>query len=217
MSLYISAGNDIVIRDNRKESDGLLVSAAKAGDTSAFVELTKRHSNTVLRRAYRITRNRQDAEDVLQDALMKAFVHLKNFEERASFSSWLTQIAVNSALMILRRKRKHVEISIDDTSDPSGIYQSCEIKAPDEDPERHYARYERDKQLRDAIQRLPRTSREAVPLQYGRDYSIKELAQTLGISVMAAKSRRARARLALRRLLLARNWPTNYMSKPEAV
>jgi RNA polymerase sigma factor (sigma-70 family) len=215
MNLPISTGNDIVTKDNRTESDDLLVSAAKTGDTSAFVELSKHHSHKLLRRAYRITRNWQDAEDARQDALMKAFVHLKSFEERASFSSWLTQIAVNSALMILRKKRNHLEISIDDTTDQSGIFERWEIKAPDGDPESHYARCEREKQLRDAIQRLPRISREAVQLQYGREYSIKELAQTLGISVTALKSRRARARLALCRLLLARNWQTNRMSKAE--
>ena len=206
MSLSISTGNDSVIHDNPKEvSDDLLVSAAKAGDSSAFVELSKRHSNRLLQRTYRITRNWQDAEDALQDTLLRAFVHLKNLQESASFSSWVTQIAVNSALMILRKKRSHIEISIDGTTYQSGIYERWETTALTEDPESRFARCERQEQLRDAILRLPRIHREVVQLQNAQQYSPQELAQTLGISVAAVKSRRARAKLVLRTLLLGRN------------
>ena len=96
----------------RDMSDELLVSAAQAGDAYAFAELKDRHANKLLSRIYRITRNWQDAEDVLQESLMKAFLHLPTFESRSSFSSWITRIAINSALMLLR-KRRGVEVSID--------------------------------------------------------------------------------------------------------
>src|SRR5260370_42116243 len=86
-------------------TDEALVGAAKLGDRPAFSELGERHSSTAFKVAYRITRNRDDAEDVVQDAWMKAYVHLKTFDGRAKFSTCLKRIVVNSALMILRRKR----------------------------------------------------------------------------------------------------------------
>jgi RNA polymerase sigma-70 factor, ECF subfamily len=92
-------------------SDTRLVSAAKCGDAFAFFELCTRHSNKILWRAYRIVKNLQDAEDIRQESLKKAFIHLKDFEERASFSSWLTRIAINSALMRVRKKRRYTETS----------------------------------------------------------------------------------------------------------
>src|SRR5271155_4203431 len=104
MSTFIAPANHSVIMSSLKEmSDAGLVSAAKSGDAVAFVELSRRHSDKILRRTYRIVKNWQDAEDVLQDSFMKAFIHLKDFEERASFSSWLTRIAINTALMLCGR------------------------------------------------------------------------------------------------------------------
>ena len=123
MDLFMSTENNDVLEDCPMEmSDATLVSTAKSGDTDAFVELTKRHSHRLLQTTYRITKNRQDAEDALQDSFLKAFSHLNNFQEKASFSTWLTRIAINSALMIMRKKRGHYEIPIDGTDDPSGTY-----------------------------------------------------------------------------------------------
>ena len=122
MSAFIASANNSVIRSSRKElSDARLVAAAKSGDAVAFVELSTRHSDMILRRTYRIVKNWQDAEDVRQDSFMKAYIHLKDFEERSSFSSWLTRIAINSALMLLRKKRFHVEISTGSIDDDFGI------------------------------------------------------------------------------------------------
>src|SRR5882724_10056900 len=86
-------------------ADEDLVAAAKLRDHPAFAELWTRHSNTAFKMAYRITGNRDDAEDAIQDAWMKAYMHLNTFDGRAKFSTWLTRIAMNSALMILRRRR----------------------------------------------------------------------------------------------------------------
>jgi RNA polymerase sigma-70 factor (ECF subfamily) len=94
-------------------TDNLLIPAAKAGDHSAFMELWMRHSRRAFRMVYRIMGNRDDAEDVLQDTWMKAYVHLNTFNERAQFSTWLTRIAINSALMTLRRRRSHPETAMD--------------------------------------------------------------------------------------------------------
>ena len=115
MSLLMLDGNSDFVEDCPMEiSEAVLVSTAKSGDTNAFVELSRRHSPKLLRTIYRITRNWQDAEDVLQDSLLKAFSHLQDFQEKSSFSTWLTRIAINSALMILRKKRLCSEIPIDD-------------------------------------------------------------------------------------------------------
>ena len=145
MSLLMSVGSNDVIEDGPMEmSDEVLVSTAKSGDANAFVELSKRHSNRLLQTTYRITKNRQDAEDALQDSLLKAFSHLKDFQERSSFSTWLTRIAINSALMILRKKRGCFEISIDGTDDPGGKYERWEARSLTEDAESRLAR-EREK------------------------------------------------------------------------
>jgi DNA-directed RNA polymerase specialized sigma24 family protein len=85
--------------------DAILVAEARCGDSCAFAELGKRHSRRVLHKIYRITNNWQDAEDVLQESLMRAFVHLHTFECKASFSTWFTSIAMNTALMLLRKQR----------------------------------------------------------------------------------------------------------------
>src|SRR5215467_8928879 len=82
-----------------------LVEAAQNGHQSAFSILCERYGHQLLRTAHRITRSREDAEDAVQDALMRAFMHVKDFDGRSSFGTWITRIAINSALMILRKKR----------------------------------------------------------------------------------------------------------------
>jgi RNA polymerase sigma-70 factor, ECF subfamily len=95
------------------ETETVLVTAAKSGDHMAFAQLWELHSSNVFRTVYRITRNRDDAEDVLQETWMKAYSHLKSFDGRARLSTWVTRIAINSALMALRRKRAHPETSME--------------------------------------------------------------------------------------------------------
>jgi RNA polymerase sigma-70 factor, ECF subfamily len=207
MNAFVSAGNDSVIGSSHdKMSDALLVSAAKSGDSIAFVELSTRHSEMILRRTYRIVKNWQDAEDVLQESFMKAFVHLNGFEERSSFSSWLTRIAINSALMLLRKRRGHLEISTDGIDDEFGVWHRWGPRDGAESPESRCARREREELLKGAIQGLPPLLREVVQLSHGQDRSMEEIAQFLGISVPAVKSRLARARTALRISLASRNW-----------
>jgi RNA polymerase sigma-70 factor, ECF subfamily len=188
--------------DETEMSDEMLVSIAKSGDANAFVELSKRHANKVFQATYRVTRNRQDAEDALQDSFLKAFVHVKDFQERSSFSTWLTRIAINSALMILRKKRGGFEISIDGTDEHAGSFETWEPRSPTEDPESRYVRRERERSLREAIVRLPPVFRDVVELRQAREYSTREIAQALGISVPAVKSRLSRAKSALRTSLL---------------
>jgi RNA polymerase sigma-70 factor (ECF subfamily) len=179
-------------------TDELLVWAAKSGSATAFFELSKRYSNKLFQAAYRITRNWHDAEDAVQESLLKAFGHLKYFEGGSSFSSWLKRITINSALMTLRRRRSHSEIPIEVTDDDLRTWQRWEPQDTREDPEKRFTRCEREELLRRAILRLPPVFRHIIELQQINECSMKEIAAALGISVGAVKSRLMRARIALR-------------------
>src|SRR6266404_8181424 len=98
------------------EEDALLVAAAKARDTRAFELLVERHERKIFSMAQRITRNWEDAEDVVQQSFQKAFIHLKKFEGKSLFCTWLTRIATNEALMLLRRKRGLHEVPMEKSS-----------------------------------------------------------------------------------------------------
>src|SRR5580704_15681286 len=180
-------------------TDEVLVAAAKLGVHPAFAELWMRHSNTAFKMACRIMGNRDDAEDVIQDAWMKAYVHLKGFDGRAKFSTWLTRIAINSALMTLRRRRAHPETSME--IEDGETWRHCEITDQTKDVEEFYARHERAERLRRAICRLQPTLRNVVEIHQLSDRSVKEVAELAGLSVAATKSRLLRARIVLRRAL----------------
>jgi RNA polymerase sigma-70 factor (ECF subfamily) len=174
MNLAIPANNGAIISHSLKQmSDERLVSAAKDGDANAFAELRDRHFSKILRTTYRITRNWEDAEDALQDSFLNAFVHLNKFESRSSFSSWVTRIAINTSLMILRKKRRNKELSIDASENDCECHDSWEPRDLREDPERRYARHERAELLRGAIRRLRPALRTAVELQQAQDYSMQ--------------------------------------------
>jgi RNA polymerase sigma-70 factor, ECF subfamily len=180
-------------------TDEVLVAAAKLGDHSAFFELWTRHSSRAFKTARRITENRDDAEDAIQDAWMKAYVHLNTFDGRAQFSTWLMRIAINSALMILRRKRAHPETSMEIAD--SETWQPWEIADQTKNVEELYASHERVERLRQAIYRLQPTLRNVVEIHQSNDRSVKEIAELAGISLAATKSRLLRARKVLRRVL----------------
>jgi len=206
MDLSVTEENGNVTSHGTTEtSDELLVAAAKSGDSVAFVELCRRHSKKILPRIYRITKNREDAEDVLQDSFLRAFVHLKGFEGRSSFSSWLTRIAINSALMHLR-KRRGLEIPIGHFHDHLEMPHAWEPADHSGTPESQYARRERQELLRTAVSRLPLIFREVVELQHAEECSPTEIAYELGISVSAAKTRLSRARMAVRQSFARRKW-----------
>jgi RNA polymerase sigma-70 factor, ECF subfamily len=199
MNALNPSASDVAIEcDLHEMPEGLLLSAAKSGDAIAFVELSERHSDMILRQAYRIVKNWQDAEDVLQESLIRAFVHLKEFEERCSFSSWLARIAINFSLMKLRKMRGHTEISMEVINDEQGSQYCWEPRDPAESPESRYVRREREEALQGAIRQLPPKLRQIVQMKIIDGRSGEEVSQTLGISVQAAKSRLARAKIALR-------------------
>jgi RNA polymerase sigma-70 factor (ECF subfamily) len=186
----------------RKEADSaddaMLVAVARSGDSSAFVELSQRHSRRVLHKIYRITNNWQDAEDVLQESLMRAFLHLHTFECRSSFSTWLTRIAINTALMLLRKRKGARRSAIDSSLDDIAQSEKWELRDHRDNPEQHYARQQRASMLSGAMLRLRPGSRRVLELQQAGDLSTKEIARSLGISEPAVKSRLLRARIELK-------------------
>src|ERR1700752_343914 len=98
-------------------SEKILVEAGQPGHSTAFATVSARYRQYLFRAAHRITRSREDAEDAVQDALLRAFVHIRDFDGRSSFATWLTRIAINSGLMLLRKKRSAPEISTDSNHD----------------------------------------------------------------------------------------------------
>jgi RNA polymerase sigma-70 factor, ECF subfamily len=180
--------------------DKALVDAAQSGNALAFIELCQRHSKRLIWRINRITKNWEDAEDALQDTLLRAYRNLNRFENRCTFSSWLTAIGTNSALMLLRRKRR-VGVSLDDSYDYLEIAEPACSGHGGIDPESHYESQEKQHLLNTAIRRLPRVLRTVTELRIDRDYSVGEIASALRISKSAVKSRLARARCHLRATL----------------
>ncbi len=175
-----------------------LVAAAKQGQAEAFGALCEPLARKLIQSAHRITRNREDAEDAFQDALLSAFIHINNFDGRSSFSTWLTRIAINSALMTLRKKRRSREIPIGSGElGANGV--RWDVPDPSANPEKLYAQRERERILREAIRELRPTIRQVVEIQQLQEISMKETAGMLGVSVTAAKARLFHGRRALRK------------------
>src|ERR1700757_5485351 len=124
-------------------ADQRLVVAAKNGDEEAMDTLFRRYRQKILRIVLRYTHVREDAEDIVQQSFQKAFVHLHKFEGKSSFSTWLTRIAINESLMLLRHGRALREVSVDDHSEAEGNAANLEVSDSSPDPEANYARRER--------------------------------------------------------------------------
>jgi len=189
------------IRADRAAREAVLVIAAQAGSKDAFEELQKLHWFRLYRTLLRITRNREDAEDALQDTFLRAYLALEKFEGRSKFSSWLTRIAVNSALMRIRKRRARIEVFIDQSSEADDAAMSFDIRDPGLNPEQIYDQYQRCLGMLRAIRRLDPKLQAAMRIRTLQEWSIKEIAETLGISQSAAKSRLLRARRRIRRSL----------------
>ena len=178
-------------------NDEGLLEAAKGGDSAALATLSQLYREQLFRAAHRITRTHEDAEDAVQDTLLRAFVHLGEFEGRSNLGTWLTRITINSALVILRRKRATHETAMGDNNDfRDGLRD--EITDHEPNPETRFAQTEERTILRTAIRRLRPNLRVVVQIHLqGR--SMRETAETLGISLSAAKGRLFHAKNALRR------------------
>ena len=183
-----------------KADEPVLVAAAKAGDISAFNTLVNRYERKIFRLTQNITQNREDAEDAMQEAFLKAFEHLADFEGNSRFYTWLVRIAVNQALMKLRRRRPNV-ISLDEEIDTGEDMMPREIEDWGPSPAERYEQTEMGEILSKVIGDLDPSFRIVFQLRDIEQLSTEETAEALGLSVPAVKSRLLRARLKLRQRL----------------
>jgi RNA polymerase sigma-70 factor (ECF subfamily) len=185
-----------------KFTEAEFINTLKSGDRAAFAELVDAYSNPIYRLALKITASPQDAEDVLQETFIKAFRALKTFEGRSSLSTWLYRIAVNEALMALRKRRPESQIldeDLDDDTDPGEtglvIKDWCCL------PEEEFLSAESREFLDQAIQKLPDSLKSVFVLRDIQGLSIRETAEALDLSETNVKTRLLRARLRLRQEL----------------
>ena len=182
-----------------------MIAAAKTGRSAPFGELCKRHRKRVLSVVQRMMRNREDAEDAVQDCLLNAFTHATHFDERSLFSTWLTRIAINAALTKLRKNHWKREISVDEPSLPSELQRHSETQDDAPDPEETYYLRERREILSTAILGLRPQARRVVEVHQLQEYSLRETAEILGISSAVVKARMFHARVALHRMPLLKS------------
>ena len=175
-----------------------LVARSRRGDASAFSTLIRRYEGKIFRLAMNITQNKEDAEDVLQEAFFKAYEHLDQFQGNSRFYTWIVRIAVNQALMKLRKRKSDRAISLDEQIDTGEDTVVREIAAWDPDPEQQYSQEELRTILTGAITELEPIYRTVFTLRDVDGLSTEETAEALDLSVPAVKSRLLRARLQLR-------------------
>jgi RNA polymerase sigma-70 factor (ECF subfamily) len=181
--------------------DVALVARAKEGDVEAFEKLVRQYDRQVFRIAQHITQNREDAEDVVQDAFLKAYEKLNQFQGNSKFYTWLVRIAVNESLMRLRKRRTGRMVSIDEDVETEEGSMPRDLADWSPDPEMMYGQSELAEILRKTIQGLPPGFRTVFALRDVEGLSTEETAEALGLSVPAVKSRLLRARLQLRERL----------------
>src|ERR1700760_819858 len=182
-------------------SEMALVQAAKKGDLEAFSDLVKRYDRNVFRIAQHITHNEEDAQDVVQDAFLKAYQNLAQFQGNSKFYTWLVRIAVNEALMKLRRRRSDKTVSMDEDIETEEGSMPREVADWSPNPEQLYGQSELGDILKKTIQGLPPGFRTVFVLRDVEGLSTEETAEMLDLSVPAVKSRLLRARLQLRERL----------------
>ena len=181
-----------------KDDELSLVQEAKAGNYAAFEELVNRYEKKIYRLALNITRHREDAEDVLQEAFMKSFQHLQNFREGSRFYTWLVRIAVNEGLMKLRKRRTSRLVQMQEATDEEGQVVPREFVDWGPNPEELYERSELEEILQKAVDSLSPNFRTVFLLRDVEKLSTEETAGVLEVSIGAVKARLFRARLQLR-------------------
>jgi RNA polymerase sigma-70 factor (ECF subfamily) len=189
------------IAENEQHPDVALVASARGGDVRAFEELVSKYDRQIFRIAQHITQNREDAQDVVQDAFLKAYEKLDQFQGNSKFYTWLVRIAVNESLMRLRKRRTGKMVSIDDDIETEEGSVPRDLADWSPNPEQNYSQSELAEILRKTIQGLPQGFRVVFVLRDVEGLSTEETAETLGLSIPAVKSRLLRARLQLRERL----------------
>lgn len=189
-------GNNVC--DRSEASDDDLITAAQRGDQQAFVQLCGRHSTVTKKKIFSIVRNHEDAEDALQDTLLRAYAHLTSFRRSCKFSSWLTTIGVNSALMILRKRRVRRETYASSTNVDTGTVELRDPVDRSPGPEGIYLKQQAILLVRREVEKLHPSLRSVVNHYYGSECSLEDAAQAQEITLGAAKSRLLRGRARLR-------------------
>jgi RNA polymerase sigma factor (sigma-70 family) len=195
---------DVACRGSSEEQE--LVAAAKRGDGGAFETLFTHHQRRIYTLAFRYTRIREDAEDIVQQTFQKAFVHLQKFEGKSSLSTWLTRIAINQALMLLRSRRGQHEVPIDDSSSQEAT-PALELADASPDPEARYLQTEKTQILSAALRKLRPGARKAIELRELAELSNRDTAARLGVSIGTLKARVFHARRKLANALRPRMRP----------
>jgi RNA polymerase sigma-70 factor, ECF subfamily len=183
-----------------KDDESALVRAAKTGDIQAFETLVSRYERKIFRLTQNITQNREDAEDAMQEAFLKAYEHLGDFQGNSRFYTWLVRIAVNQALMKLRRRRNNV-VSLDEEVDTGEDTMPRDVEDWGPSPEERYQQSELGEILSKVIGELDPPFRIVFQLRDIEQLSTEETAEALDLSIPAVKSRLLRARLKLRQSL----------------
>ena len=189
-----------------------LIARVQRGENELFYELVRPYERRVYAAAFAILRNETDAEDVAQEAMLKAFANIRQFRAEARFSTWLIQITVNEALMRRRRERTVVMEGIDERRDEESDYTPRDFADWREIPSEALERKEVRQRLAEALASLDRKYREVFVLRDMEQLNIQETAEALGISVASVKTRLLRARLMLRDLLSA-GWEQGWFSR----
>jgi RNA polymerase sigma-70 factor (ECF subfamily) len=186
-------------------SDEVLVERARGQDEAAFEELVSRYEDKLYRLAMRFVRNETDAQEILQDAFLSAWRNLSAFEGRAQFGSWMYRVTVNAALMLLRSRNRHPEVTVDDVEPRAlndAVAESGQTVRGSTDwsqrADEQLQSAQLRKHIRDSIDTLPDGLRTVFLLRDIEELSTEETAEALGLSVPAVKTRLHRARLALR-------------------
>jgi RNA polymerase sigma-70 factor (ECF subfamily) len=182
------------------DGEAALVAAAQDGDREAFSELVRRYERKIFRLAQNITHHPEDAEDVMQDAFLKAYEHLGDFHGDSRFYTWLVRITVNQALMKLRKRRAN-HFSLDDPVPAEESEMPREIEDWSPSPEQRFAQSELRDILGAALKQLAPAYRIVFWLRDVEELSTEETARVLGLSIPGVKARLSRARLRLRNLL----------------
>src|SRR6201998_2029167 len=190
------------VSDLREWNEERLIAAAKSGRRAPFGELCERHMKRVSCVTRRIIRNREDAEDATQECFLNAFLHLKDFDGRSQFATWLTRIAINAALMKLRKNRAAREVPMDEPNPSSEPVAQREFRCEAPGPEESCSLRERKRIVKAALSGCRRGARHVVELIHLQEHSIRETAEILGISTGAVKTRMFHAKSALLRMPL---------------
>ena len=197
-------------------SDSHLLSAAKKGDQAAFGQLFERHSKKIFHSTLRITRNHEDAEDALQECFLSGLLHLNDFDGRSQLSTWLTRIAINAALMKLRRNRYSREVAMEFVDEEGKERPRFQFIDGAPNPEDSFVQKERARLLYNALDGLRPRVRAAIEICQLQECSVRETARQLGITTAAAKGRLFHARVALRKACIQKANAASRRLRPAA-